>query len=125
MLCYVYTVGNQNRTRLVKRNGIMNRLSAVESARPLTMKRELTPRPTRSPFGSVPLPRLRSCFVSFCLISGRNYILVLNVEELSDFFWGFTLDHVGYGLASDVTISSAQLHAYEHQSAYRRGLMSR
>jgi hypothetical protein len=31
-------------------------------------------------------------------------VLVLDVEEFSDLFWGFTLDHVGYGLASDVAV---------------------
>lgn len=115
MLCYVYTVRTKTGPDLSKRNGIMRWLSAVKSARPVAVVRELTPRPTRSPFEFVPLPRLRSCFVSSCMISGRIYILVLNVEELSNFLWGFALDHVGYGLTSDVTRSSAPLHAYEHQ----------
>jgi hypothetical protein len=52
-------------------------------------------------------------------------ILVLDVEEFSDLFWGFTLDHVGYSLASDVTVLSAYCRAYKHPEAYRRGLMSR
>jgi len=30
--------------------------------------------------------------------------LVLDVEEFSDLFWGFTLDHVGHSLASNVTV---------------------
>jgi hypothetical protein len=41
-------------------------------------------------------------FVNFFIIRGWIYVLVLDVEEFSDLFWGFTLDHVGYGLASDV-----------------------
>jgi hypothetical protein len=31
-------------------------------------------------------------------------VLVLDVEEFSDLFWGLSLDHVGNGLASDVAV---------------------
>lgn len=31
-------------------------------------------------------------------------VLVLDVEEFSDLFWRFTLDHVGYSLAPDVAV---------------------
>jgi hypothetical protein len=51
-------------------------------------------------------------------------VLVLDVEEFSDLFWGFTLDHVGNGLASDVAIGQLLLEVW-CQRAYRRGLMSR
>ena len=51
-------------------------------------------------------------------------LLVLDVEEFSDLFWGFALDHVGYGLASDVAIGQLP-HKPSCQRTYRRGLMSR
>jgi hypothetical protein len=35
-------------------------------------------------------------------------VLVLDIEEFSDLFWGLSLDHVGYGLASDIAIYQLQ-----------------
>jgi hypothetical protein len=38
-------------------------------------------------------------------IKGKGMdVLVLDVEEFSYLFWGFTLDHVGYSLASDIAV---------------------
>ena len=51
-------------------------------------------------------------------------VLVLDVEEFSDLFWGLSLDHVGYGLASDIAIYQLQ-DSRSRSTAYRRGLISR
>jgi len=42
--------------------------------------------------------------ISECYIGSWMDSLVLDVEEFSDLFWGFTLDHVGHSLASNVTV---------------------
>lgn len=47
---------------------------------------------------------LEKLIISYCCNEKGEDWLVLDVEEFSDLFWGFTLDHVGYCLASDVAI---------------------